>query len=193
MRFIKAFVLILFCAAGDSKAGEADTLSAQKKRTLHPMLELGVLSGGQVSNGLFIYKTAKSIEASMNLKTNEKVFFGIGGGFESYRSDNFIPLFLQFKGLAKKNKSSAFVSIQGGYGIVSSSSTYRLLDIQSKGGVFFSPGIGYNIRLKKQLILVSLNYKHQFINVKYSVFSDRVYRNEANLHMLSFKAGLLLD
>lgn len=157
------------------------------------MLEGGVSTGGQVTDALFVYKSAKVLEASLNLKPHPKVFYGIGAGLEQYKNERIFPVFIQFRGLAKKTDSSGFVSVQAGYGIVSTINANHYLQLRSQGGLFFSPGLGYKIHVSKYIIFLGAHYKHQFITRTYTASQERVYKNEINLHLLSFKAAVILD
>lgn len=184
------YICIFLLIPGSFAYGQQDST---KHRLLHPMLEAGVMTGGEVSNGVFLYRNAKLAELSLNIRSGEKIYYGIGSGVEVFRDDHFIPLFIQFKGMSSRKSSSSFISVQAGYGFTSSVKTYSLQNVKTKGGLFFSPGIGYKLKVERKLILLSVNYKHQFTRLEYTGVSTEVYDHEANLHLLSFKAGLLLD
>lgn len=190
-RLIIIFVFIPYTFIIQNCFAQTDSSSQHGK--LIPMLETGVSTGGEVTDGLFLYRNAVLAEMSLNLKQGSKSYFGIGSGIEYFTKDHFIPLFLQYKGMAKNKNSSSFISIQAGYTFHGSIKRYSIMDVETKGGLFFSPGIGYKLKLEKYLVLLSINYKHQFIRLRYTGIPGSVYEHDANLHMLSFKAGITLD
>ncbi len=181
--------LMLLCRAAFS---QQDSIHAPT-RSIHPMIEVGVMTGGEVSNGLFIYRNAKVAELSINLKSRSRIYYGAGAGIEGSPKGMFVPVFLQFKGMANKKSVSSFISIQAGYGFSRAYSSYRVLNVEQKGGLFFSPGIGYKLAFDHSIVLLSINYKHQFMKMVYTGLAPNSYTHDSNLHMVSFKAGWLLD
>jgi hypothetical protein len=102
-------------------------------------------------------------------------------------------LYASFKGLLKKKDSVPYLTAQVGYAFASNSNLYDYAGYSYRGGIVFSPGIGYKLNVKdKYSVLFSVNYKHQFAGVKYETFDKQVFRDHLNFDLLSFRVGILL-
>jgi hypothetical protein len=160
---------------------------------LHHTAEVGFSLGGQLSNDNFVYETGRLFQYTADVQVSTRVYYGLGIGVEKFDTETFVPLTASFKGLLKKKDSTPYLTAQLGYAFASNSNTNDYAGYSYRGGLLFSPGIGYKLSVKdKYSILFSVNYKHQFAMLKYETFYKQMFRDNLNFDLLSFRVGILL-
>lgn len=172
-------------------------LSAQEKEKkdkpkfkLHPSIEANYLVGGLINSDNFVFKSGIGGHFIADFKFSDKVYYGIGAGYEQLENDNFVPIFLDVKGFLKKKKASAYFTGQLGYSIAWNDDLYNYNSYSYKGGIMFSPGIGYKIPVKDHTFLINVSYRQQFARIEYDAPGE-TYKDDLSFVMLAFKLGLL--
>jgi len=193
MYVIKVYVLLILATLTfPANAQETDSVIEERKFILHPQFSCGILAGGQISNGRFIYKTGKFISIGLNYQISNRVYYGITAGVNRLKNETFIPVTLSFVGLIKNKPVSPFITAQLGYAPGFNEKLYSFLDYKYNGGLTFSPGFGYKFSIgSRYSVMSSVNYIHQFAHVKYFGPENEIYRDENSLSLLSFSIGLL--
>lgn len=195
--FLRFFLLVVFfsffafdtLAQNESEVITDDT--EEKTRTeLHPEFEGGVVGGGAVSDGSFIYKSGASVRFGVNIKASKKVYYGISTGVEFFEDETFVPVSLNFTGFTKGKENSPYMSFKFGYATATNAKLYSYVNYDYRGGLFFSPGLGYKIAVKEKYgVMMGVSYKHQFANVRYKTADNKMYREQNNFHLMAFNLG----
>lgn len=173
---------------------QTDTgLYQPREKYLHPELNAGFIAGGQIYNQRFVYNYGKTLQLSLNHQASEKVSFGAGLGVEKFKDETFIPVAFIFNGKLKKKNSTPFINTQFGYAFGYNQKSSNYINYNYKGGLFFSPGIGYEIAVNdKYSVRLKLNYKHQFAHISYTPYEEKVYKEQVSIHTVAFTLGLLI-
>lgn len=95
-------------------------------------------------------KAGWNVQTVHGYRFNDYIFLGGGVGFIYTGGNAMIPVFANAKGyLGNSRLVNPFASIDLGYGI------------REKGGIYFSPALGVNIRAFRRLgIFMSVGYQH---------------------------------
>lgn len=171
-------------------AQEKEKKDKKNKVKLHPSIEAGYMVGGLINSDNFVFKSGISAHLIADFKLNGNVYYGIGAGYEQLKNDKFVPIFLDVKGFLKKNKPSMFFSGQLGYTLAWNDKLYNYNSYSYKGGIMFSPGIGYKIPVKDHVWMINVSYRQQFARIEYEAPGNK-YTDELSFVLLAFKLGLL--
>lgn len=169
-------------------------LQAQdKKKTvqLHPELNVYYQAGGLINSDNFVFRNGIGINAAAHFKFHNKVYYGIGMGYEQLGSEHAVPIYLEVKAFLKKSKSSAFFTGQLGYAFVWNDNLANYNSYESIGGILISPGVGYKLTLSnKQNLMFSVHYKNQYAKIKYETVGKE-FEDKFTYNLLVFKIGYL--
>lgn len=170
---------------------EKEKKDDDEKITFHPEVQAGVIVGGEISDGRFIHKAGKLIELIANFRFSNRVYYGFGGGVEIFKEETFIPIYVHFKGMLNKTANTSFITAQIGYASAENKSVYSFTNYQYSGGIFFSPGWGYRLNVKdKYSLMLGINYKHQFANIKYKTGYGTEIKEVLSFNLISFRLGI---
>ncbi len=156
--------------------------------------ELGYIFGGQVYNDNFMYNPGFAISHTYNLKINKRVGYGLGFGVLLFEDEKFIPLYADFIGNFKKSKSSPYVNIQLGYSIGWNENYEQLENYRFNGGMMFASGLGKKFAISDRFsMLTSVNYKHQFAQLKYESFEGTTTKERLNYDFFIISVGIIFE
>jgi len=161
------------------------------------------------------------LSVTPSYKIAEKMTVGIGTGVKYYSImrvtndvGNFeteekgtvaIPLYMNTMYKFKANKKTPFVECKLGYIFDNTKSSFKSdrlfpeyqgeVEIQgsSKGGIFFSPSIGYLFTTyKKQFLSLSLAYSFERYSSKTNVVQvNKIYKDSTNHHFAAIRVGYI--
>ncbi|MEQ9425232.1 MAG: hypothetical protein RJQ09_12485 [Cyclobacteriaceae bacterium] len=99
---------------------------------------------------------------------NQFVGLGLGTGFQSLSNVNIIPTYATFRGDIFDTRIAPFYYVDAGYGfgVNKDDDIFFGDEVDSKGGLMFSPGLGVRFKLKKIYLTTSLGYKLQKASVE---------------------------
>ena len=171
---------------------EEDEDNNDKDRiSLHPIVEAGLVAGLQFNREHVAYESAWLVNAIASYQWSKKVYFGLGAGVMKFEDETFLPVFADFKGFFKKNKSAPFFSGQLGYSFAWSSMANRAEDYNYLGGIMFSSGGGYKINAGDNMaVLLAVSYMHQFAHLRYDTNFGTTFNERADFDLLMFKIDL---
>lgn len=175
--------------AQDTTQTEDDERPA--KRTV-VFVEAGLLAGGQPDKDQFTYKAGWAGYGGIDIVANKEVRYGIGAGYEDFKEEIMLPVFLEFRGYAKKDKDGMYIHGMLGYTFAWRKTADVAEEfIKYQGGIMVSPAIGYAIRPKNGLeVMISLAYRHQFMHTEINNNAGSVYHERLDYDFLSFRMGL---
>ena len=190
-------VLLLLLGAFPLPAQEKDKDEEDEggKSTLkvHHSLEGGIMIGGQLSNEVFAYKSGISLVYATEVEFSSRVYYGAGLGVDKFREETFFPLFASFRGMLRKKDNTPFLAAQFGYAFGNHRSYGAFEGYDFRGGVTFSPGLGYRFSAGKKLAgLLGVYYKHQFARADYRTYDGFRFKTPLNYDLISFRVGILL-
>ncbi len=175
------------------KEDKDEKKKSKKSWTLHHTLDGGYSFGIQQSNEQVITQSGLVGSYTAQLRVSNRIYYGLGFGYEQFEYETFLPIYLDFKGKLRKKDNSPYLSTQLGYAIGSNDSYLQFVDYTYRGGLFFSSGVGYKFSVKDRFsCLMSVAYKHQFAHVRYETFDGETYREELNFDLVMFRFGIIL-
>ena len=191
--------LVLFLLLGalpllaQKKNKDEDDEGEKSKPAVHHSLEGGLAIGGQLSNEVFVYKSGISLTYAAEVAFSSRVYYGAGLGMDKFREETFFPLFASFRGMLRKKDNTPFLAAQFGYAFGTHRSYAGFEGYDFRGGVVFSPGIGYRFSAGGKFSgLLGVYYKHQFAQAEYRTYVGFRYRTPLNYDLVSFRVGILL-
>lgn len=196
--FLSVLWLCFWMLTGTAFTAQAQDKEKEKKDkkkgwSLHHTLEGGYSIGAQQANESIESLSGLIGNYTAQLQVSNRISYGLGFGYEAFESETFIPIYLDFKGKLRKKNNSPYLSTQFGYALGSNDTYLTYADYTYRGGLFFSPGIGYLFSVKGHFsCLLSASYKHQFAHVRYDTFDGEEFREELNFDMLLLRIGILL-
>lgn len=157
----------------------------------HPSVELNYAIGGLINSENFVFKNGIGLHAIADFEFHERVYAGLGVGYERLDNDQWLPIFLDLKAFTKKNKRSAYFTGQLGYTLMWNNDFARYNSYTYTGGIMFSPGIGYKLPLEKSgTMLFNVSYRQQYASIEYEAAGEN-YTDRLSFVMLAFKIGYL--
>lgn len=191
MRF-NILLILLLCFLGRQLQAQEEEDKTNVK--FYHELQISGLIGGQISNENFVYQSGLSAQYLANLRLSKRVSYGFGFGYERLiGEETFLPIFLEFKGFTSKKKHPNFLSMQLGYAFAQHPGEEAFVNYRFQGGLFFSPGIGRQFKLGKEIAFaLSLHYKHQFARLSYENFGTR-YEETLNFDFLVLRLAMSLN
>lgn len=179
------FTILLFIQVFPGISFSGDTARYQ----VTPEILFGLINGIEISDGRGIYKPGISFQLGADLQATQKLHFQTGFGFEKFKDEIFIPLFLGFNGMLQKDEHTPYLSIQAGYALASNKNFNSYAKYNYLGGLFFSPGFNYKFSFNgKFSLILSVAFKHQFAYIKY-MNNDLKYKEDLNFNLLTFRTG----
>ena len=192
----RGLVLLLLLSAfpllAQQKDGDEDD-EEKSKLKVHHSLEGGLVIGGQLSNEVFVYKSGISLAYAAEVEFSSRVYYGAGLGVDKFREETFYPLFASFRGMLRKKDNTPFLAAQFGYAFGSDRSYGAFEGYDFRGGVMFSPGLGYRFSVGDKFSgLLGVHYKHQFAQAEYRTYDGFRFRTPLNYDLITFRVGILL-
>jgi len=172
----------------------AQTTENQKQKTrikLASDFQLGMVTGGQITNEQFVYKSGFIGQFSVNARLSPWLYAGLGFGIESLDTETIIPSFIDFKARLNQNERSSFLGVN--VGSSSGRSTYyrNFSDYDYHGGFYFSPYYAFQFPVKENLsFLISTGYIHQVGWIEYFTEYNETYLESFTMDFLTIRAGL---
>lgn len=173
------------------KVGHATGVAADKKADYYTIKADSIVSPRPnydeekgynfiVENGLMIgrHSPDNAHEVTFSLHTIHGYSFsrglnlGVGVGIDQHHILNAIPLYLSLRGDFSDKKVTSFYFINTGYShvwLVGQSSSTDYEDV--KGKMYFHPGLGLKIKYSDTALLISVGYKLQNSELKYTEFA----------------------
>lgn len=186
IRIFQIFTLLFFLAvSGFAQEKENEPLK------IHPSFEVNYGVGGLINSENFVFKNGLGAHAIADFEFHERVFAGLGVGYEQFDNDQWVPIFFDLKAFIKKNKRSAYFTGQLGYTLMWNDDYARYNSYTYTGGIMFSPGIGYKLPLEKAgTLLFNVSYRQQYASVEYEAAGEN-YTDRLSIVLLAFKIGYL--
>ncbi len=178
-------VSILMLLSFTLKAKEPDSLRTYTRA------DLSFIFGGQIHNDNFLYNPGFSFQAVYGIMVNELLGIGAGAGYQVFRNEKFIPVFLEVSGYRKPGKNSSFLKTQAGYSVGWYTGTTGMEGYDYRGGLFFDAGFGRKFPLgRKSDVMFHCSYRHQCARVDYNSPSSREYDQKLHYDMIVIHLGL---
>ncbi|HEX8529285.1 MAG TPA: hypothetical protein VF646_04660 [Cytophagales bacterium] len=191
--------LVLFLLLGalpllaQKKDKDEDDEGEKSNFVVHHSLEGGLAIGGQISNEVFVLKSGISLAYAAEVEFSSRVYYGLGLGMDKFREETFFPVFGSFRGMLRKKDNSPFLAAQFGYAFGSHRNYAAFEGYDFRGGVVFSPGLGYRFAVGDKFSgLMGVYYKHQFAQAEYRTYDGFRYRSPLNYDLVCFRVGILL-
>ncbi len=171
-----------------------NTLAQDEKKEpieFHPSLEVNYAIGGLINSENFVFKNGIGLHAIADFEFHERVYAGLGVGYERLDNDQWLPIFVDLKAFTKKNKRSAYFTGQLGYTLMWNDDFARYNSYTYTGGIMFSPGIGYKLPLEKAgTMLFNVSYRQQYGSIEYESAGEN-YTDRLSFVLLALKIGYL--
>ncbi len=191
--FLLLGALPLLAQKKDKDDKDEDDEGEKSGLAVHHSLEGGLAVGGQVSNEVFVLKSGLSLAYAAEVEFSSRVYYGAGLGMDRFREETFFPVFGSFRGMLRKKDNTPFLAAQFGYAFGTNRNYGRFEGYDFRGGVVFSPGVGYRFSVGDKFSgLMGVYYKHQFAQAEYRTFDGFRYRTPLNYNLVSFRVGILL-
>jgi len=191
MKFnFKLFILlILFIVVFIPRPAEAAEKS--KKTILHD-IALKANLGAQIFSQYVIYESGINLSYSADIKINDYLLLGPGVGFDVFEDINLLPLTVNAKVFLNPNASSVFFNSEIGYSLSWDKSKIGMSNYEYLGGLTFSIGGGYRIKISdNSYLLFNLSYRHQYNDIEYTTFDERKYIETTNYDFITAGVGIL--
>ncbi|MCK5740790.1 MAG: hypothetical protein KAH48_01120 [Chlorobi bacterium] len=182
----KLFILLILCiAVFVSRPAES------QKKVVHDIALKGNL-GAQIFSQYVIYESGINLSYSADFKIGDYLLLGPGVGFDVFEDINLLPLTLNAKVFLNPNASTVFFNSQVGYSISWDKSKIAMSNYEYLGGLTFSIGGGYRIKISQDsYLLFNLSYRHQYNDIKYTTFGGRKYIETTNYDFITVGVGIL--
>ncbi len=169
-------------------------LADEKDKPFQSSIDASVVIGTQIYNDNFLYNPGFALNVSHDYKINKRLAAGIGAGYLSMESENFIPIFLDFFAKNSKKDNSGILNFQLGYSF-SGNKKAKLLDAYDmQGGMYFSAGFGRMWKLNDSFsVLGKVSYTQQFSFLEYEVYDQQEYREPVDFAMIRLTFGILIQ
>lgn len=151
------------------------------------------LIGGEVSGDNFDSRQGYGAAASVLLKFNKHVYYGLGAGYERTAPERFVPVYLTVVGVKKKKDDCVTFRGKFGYAFASSDDFEDYEGYEFRGGFMFQIGTGYRIALnedKRQYLTFGVDFRHQFAALEYDLEPEFSYDESLNYDFLALSVGL---
>lgn len=183
---IRVLMISLFCLIVHSGWSQTKHLITQ--------IEAGGIRGIQISKTFPVLKTGTMAQISLSKPFGQFVQAGIGIGYIQLEREDFKPLFFYIKGNKKHHENSMFFESSLG---ISKGTNYDFINSNNtefNGGIYFSPGIGYQYIINSKIALTSnINYVLQKATLnQLNSFQEIFYSESLSLDLIIFKIGLTL-
>jgi outer membrane protein W len=157
-------------------------------------IEIGALRGIQLSKSFPILKSGSVANIKVSKALSPYVQMGAGIGYMQLENENFTPIYAYFKGIKKNTSNSYFFEMAIGRSKAESDIFNSSLNTQYEGGVYFSPGLGYQYSInEKWAISSSVNYVMQKAELSQLNDLQEIYHTEKlNIDLVVFKIGLII-
>ncbi len=195
MNNLSKILLILLVALlwiKHSKAQESDSVTKKKDIEHYQTLDASYIVGAQLFNDNFIYNPGYSVSTSFGVFIDDKVVVGLGTGFRSFETENFVPVYAEVIGFKKDKSSTPLIKMQLGYSIGWDDRATKIEGYNFKGGLIIGAGMGRKIKINKKVsILFQWTYQHQFAKMEFDIYNSTDYSEVLNYDMIAISLGLI--
>jgi len=158
---------------------------------LLPALEINYAVGGLINSDNFVFKNGLGLHAIADFEFHEKVYAGVGVGYEQLGEDQLLPIFFDLKAFLKKSKRSTYFTGQLGYALMWNDDLANYNSYTYTGGILFSPGVGYKLPLENAgTVMFNVSYRQQYGSIEYESGGEN-YTDRLSFTLLAFKIGYL--
>ena len=184
-------VLVVAAFACIASASLAQDKKEKEPIQFHPALEVNYAIGGLINSDNFVFKNGLGLHAIADFEFHEKVYAGIGVGYEQLGEDRLLPIFMDLKAFLKKSKRSAYFTGQLGYALMWNNDLANYNSYTYTGGILFSPGVGYKLPLENAgTVMFNVSYRQQYGGIEYESGGEN-YTDRLSFTLLAFKIGYL--
>ena len=186
----KLLILLILCIA--VFVPKQSAASAGNKRILVHDISLKANLGAQIFSQYVIYESGINLSYSADIKISDYFLLGPGVGFDVFEDINLLPLTLNAKAFLNPNASSVFFNSEVGYSLSWDKSKIELSNYEYLGGLTFSVGGGYRIKISDgSYLLFNLSYRHQYNDIKYTTFGGSEYIETTNYDFITAGVGII--
>jgi hypothetical protein len=193
MRFKRLFLIsatLIGILIAPSFSQEDKSFHIQKCARLESGLALHFLSAKD--NNKIIPGVA--FQYCYGIKSSKKLGFGVGGGFQYFEKESFVPFFIDVIYFINQNKYASFINLKAGYAMGWSGNYSDYFNSSFKGGP--NIGISYGkkiIRFNQLSIYICAKYNHQFASIQYENDDHQKQHKSLHYNMFIVSLGFMLE
>jgi hypothetical protein len=128
------------------------------------------------------------------IKSSKKVGLGIGGGFQYFENESFVPVFLDVVYFLNQRKYTSFINLETGYAMGWSKNYSDYHNSSYKGGFNMGICFGKKIAMFSQFSMyLSAKYNLQIAKLEYENDQYQAQNQTLYYNMFIFSLGFMLE
>lgn len=178
--------MIIFCFPSEA----IDSIEPDSVNT-YQRADMSFIFGGQIQNDNFLYNPGFGIQGSYGIMINEALGLGAGTGYQAFRNEKFIPVFIEVIGYKKPGVNASFLKMQAGYSIGWYTGNTNTEGYDYKGGFCFDAGFGRKFPVgRRSSVMFHCSYRHQCARIDFTSPVSHEYGQKLHYDMIVILLGL---
>lgn len=156
-----------------------------------PLLEVGMIAGGQATSTKFYFKNAYSAAMGVSF-TGEKSIIRLSAtaGLDRFNDEVLFPMSLTLAAYRSAEKMGGHFLVSGGYSVAQNDNMKEVAGLDYRGGANMAVGYGYARKLgSRQWFYSSLRLRQQFMHTEWEVSGKPSVDKRFNYMLLQFVVG----
>lgn len=168
------------------------TVSTTAQWKAAPLVEAGMLAGGQATSTKFYFKNAYTAAIGIAFSSDVSIIqLAASAGVDEFNEETLFPFQITLSAFKSPEKVGGYFLVSGGYSFAHHDDMQDVVGLDYRGGANVSAGYGYSRKVgKKMWLLSSIRVRQQFMNTNWEIAGRPKTENRFNYMLLQFVVGI---